>query len=99
MHKMEIDDDFDHNLERLYSHFHQRVDTITLYAAEVVRICSAALDASNIRHAPITSRIKSWESAKGTIARRHEERNLRRRLRDAVETQGRRWRTTCVNLG
>lgn len=81
---MEIDDGLNHSLERLYSHFHQNVDTMTFYTAEVVRIYSAALDASNIRHAPITSQIKSWESAKRTISRQHEERNQRTRLPDAL---------------
>jgi ppGpp synthetase/RelA/SpoT-type nucleotidyltranferase len=97
--KMETNEEFDYNLERLYSHFHKKIDTMTLYTREVVRICSGALDASNIRHSPITFRIKSWESAKGTIARRNQERVLRGRLRDAVEAQGRRWEDYSHEFG
>jgi hypothetical protein len=96
---METNEEFDYNLERLYSHFHKKIDTMTLYTREVVRICSGALDASNIRHSPITFRIKSWESAKGTIARRNQERVLRGRLRDAVEAQGRRWEDYSHEFG
>lgn len=83
----EIDD----NLERLHSLFHLKADTMMLYTKEVGNICSAALDASNIRHPPIMSRIKSWESAKGSLYRRHQERLVRRRLHDVVKAQGRRW--------
>lgn len=73
---------------------HKKVDT-----RELMRICSTALNVSNIRHAPITLRIKSWESARGTIARRHQERDLRGRLHDAVEAQGRRWEDYSRELG
>jgi ppGpp synthetase/RelA/SpoT-type nucleotidyltranferase len=88
-----------YNLERLYGLFRKRLDTMTLYTREVVRICSTALNASNIQHSPITSRIKSWESAKGSIVRRHRERHLRGRLRDVVETQGRLWEDYCRESG
>jgi ppGpp synthetase/RelA/SpoT-type nucleotidyltranferase len=83
----EIDD----NLEGLHGLFHLKIDTMVLYTKEVESICSGALNASNIRHPPITSRIKSWESAKGSIYRRHQERLVRSRLYDAVKAQGRRW--------
>ncbi|PLB49771.1 hypothetical protein P170DRAFT_510241 [Aspergillus steynii IBT 23096] len=77
--------------EDLHSLFHLKADTMLLYTNEVRRICSEALTASNIRHPPITSRIKSWESAKGSIGRRNRERALRGRLREAVEAQDRKW--------
>ena len=60
-----------------------------LYTNKVQETCSEALSASNIRHPPITSRIKSWESAKESIARRNQERILGGRLREVVEARGR----------
>lgn len=83
--------EFNDNIDGLYSLFHDKTDTVTLYTKKVEEICSEALVDSNIRHPPITSRIKSWESAKGSISRRVQERLVRRDLRQAVEAQGRSW--------
>lgn len=79
------------NWDSFHNTFHLRADTVTLYTEEVQDRCSRALSASNIRHPPITARIKSWESARGSISRRNRERVIRRRIRDLVESQGRRW--------
>lgn len=79
------------NWKPFHNHFHLRVDTAISYTKEVQKLCFDALKASNIRFPPITSRIKSWESAKGSISRRNLKRFIRRRIRDLVESQGRRW--------
>ena len=83
--------EFNDNVEALYGLFHDKIDIVTLYTKKVDEICCEALVDSNIRHPPITSRIKSWESAKGSISRRVQERLVRRDLRQAVEAQGRLW--------
>ncbi|EED23181.1 hypothetical protein TSTA_066310 [Talaromyces stipitatus ATCC 10500] len=79
------------NWELFHNHFHLRVDTARAYTEEVRKLCSNALEASNIHFPPITSRIKSWQSAKGSVSRRNRERVIRRHIRDLVESQGRRW--------
>ncbi|RAO64704.1 uncharacterized protein BHQ10_000716 [Talaromyces amestolkiae] len=77
------------NWEPFLKLFRLREETVANYTQEVQNRCSKALSASNIRHPPITSRIKSWESAKGSISRRNRER-VRRRMRDLKESRDRR---------
>lgn len=96
---MEPNLEFNGHLEKLYSLFHSRADTITLYIKEVEKICTDALAASNIRHTPIASRVKSWKSAKGSLRRRYDERLIHQSLRKAVEAKGRTWESYCLETG
>ncbi|KAJ5170291.1 uncharacterized protein N7500_003074 [Penicillium coprophilum] len=96
---MEDTQDTIDDLEWLRRAFSARTDTMTLFTTEVQKICSAALDASNIRHAPITSRVKSWESAHGSLLRRQHERILIQRLKSLVESKGRRWEEYARETG
>ncbi|KAJ9269114.1 hypothetical protein DTO212C5_4797 [Paecilomyces variotii] len=93
------DQELEERLSNIYDVFQSKVDTLLRYTNEVLRICSVSLAASNIRHVPITKRIKSWESAKGSIRRQHHEMILRRRLRVAVERTGRVWEEYCREMG
>ncbi|RAH47401.1 uncharacterized protein BO95DRAFT_359195, partial [Aspergillus brunneoviolaceus CBS 621.78] len=93
------EDGFEERLSNMYDAFQAKVDTLMRYTDEVLEVCAASLAASNIRHTPITKRIKSWESAKGSIRRQHHEMVLWRRLRAAVEAKGRRWEEYCREIG
>lgn len=77
--------------ESLQKSYHDKTDKMENFTKEVQKICTAALGAANIRHPPITSRIKSWESTKGSLHRRNHETFQRRRLRYLVESKGREW--------
>lgn len=96
---MESNQEFNSHLEKLYSLFHSRADTITLYIKEVEKICTDALAASNVRHTPIASRVKSWKSARGSLSRRYDERLIHQNLRKAVEEKGRTWESYCLETG
>ncbi|CAI7628998.1 unnamed protein product [Penicillium pancosmium] len=93
------DQDIEEKLSNMYNAFQSKVDTMLRYTNEVLQICSASLAASNVRHIPITKRIKSWDSAKGSIRRQHHEHVLQRRLRRAVEARGRQWEDYCHEMG
>ncbi|KAI5921097.1 hypothetical protein F4810DRAFT_712916 [Camillea tinctor] len=67
---------FQHALRDFNRLFLEKKDAVQSCTAEVVKICNAALNGTNIRHTPIISRIKSWDSAKGSIMRRQQERLL-----------------------
>ncbi|KAI0598457.1 hypothetical protein F4775DRAFT_185343 [Biscogniauxia sp. FL1348] len=82
-----VEDQFQHNLRDFQELFHLKQDAIHTYTAEVVKICNAALTTENIRHTPITSRVKSWESAKGSIMRRQRERLFWQRICSQVTTE------------
>ncbi|KAI0402835.1 hypothetical protein F4802DRAFT_334725 [Xylaria palmicola] len=58
---------FGFTLERLHDWHSRTHDTIQLYTDRVRQICVGSLDAARIRHAPITSRIKAWASAREKI--------------------------------
>ncbi|EMR62789.1 hypothetical protein UCREL1_10253 [Eutypa lata UCREL1] len=91
--------ELEENLTKLHELFQSKVDTLKLCTEKVVNICSESLTASNIRHSPITHRIKKWDSAKGSIRRRHQERIVRARLRDAVGDRNRKWLDYCYESG
>ncbi|KAI0020003.1 hypothetical protein F4780DRAFT_395238 [Xylariomycetidae sp. FL0641] len=56
--------------EEVHAVYLSRHDTTELYTKQVVERCKTALAGANIRHTPITSRIKAWDSAQGSIERR-----------------------------
>ncbi|KAI1492681.1 hypothetical protein F5X96DRAFT_344062 [Biscogniauxia mediterranea] len=91
------EDQFQHNLQDFHELFHLKQDAIHNYTAEVVKICNAALNTENIRHTPITSRVKSWESAKGSIMRRQKERLFWQRICSQVTTVEPVWVDYCRN--
>ncbi|TRX89708.1 hypothetical protein FHL15_009458 [Xylaria flabelliformis] len=59
--------DVDTTLEALHQWHSEKHDTIQLYTTEVQRICISSLRAAQIRHSPITYRIKTWDSAREKI--------------------------------
>lgn len=83
----------------IHTYFHSRVGTVTLYTRKVEEIFSAALNASNIRHPPIASRIKSWKSAKQSIIRRNRESGIRLHIRRIVEVRGECWKDYAREAG
>jgi ppGpp synthetase/RelA/SpoT-type nucleotidyltranferase len=92
------DAEFEQNLKNLSRMFQDRQDTMVRYTENVVNTCDASLKAGNVRHTPITWRIKKWESAEGSIRRRQQERVTRRLLRNAVEKH-RSWQQYCRDSG
>ncbi|KAF7898473.1 hypothetical protein EAF00_004919 [Botryotinia globosa] len=93
------EDRFQRHLEIVRVLFDSKLDTMEAYTTEVIDICNKALTSGNIRHPPITHRIKKWVSAEGTLRRRQKERIARQRLRDVVETKGWSWPQWCRILG
>ncbi|KAI1496089.1 hypothetical protein F5X99DRAFT_401374 [Biscogniauxia marginata] len=89
------EDEFQHHLRDFHELFHLQQDTVRFYTAEVVKICNAALSAANIRHIPITSRIKSWESARGSAMRRQQERLFWQRVYPRATTVEPAWVEYC----
>ncbi|KAI0861191.1 hypothetical protein F4860DRAFT_181019 [Xylaria cubensis] len=59
--------DVDTTLEALHQWYSEKHDTIQLYTTEVQKICISSLRAKQIRHSPITYRIKTWDSAREKI--------------------------------
>lgn len=90
---------FEYHLETVRILFDNKLDTMEAYTAKVIDICNKALTSGNIRHPPITNRIKKWESAEGTLRRRQKERIARQRLRTVVESKGWNWPDWCRILG
>ncbi|KAF3021439.1 hypothetical protein E8E14_006348 [Neopestalotiopsis sp. 37M] len=92
-------DDHGDNFEALLKEFQQsfetKQDSMELVTAKVVQICNTALGAAGIRHTAISSRMKTWKSAEGSIRRKRDERALRQKLRSAVESQNQGWLTYC----
>ncbi|TGO85417.1 hypothetical protein BPOR_0397g00010 [Botrytis porri] len=93
------EDRFKHHLETVRFLFDSKLDTMEAYTTKVIDICNKALTSGNIRHPPITHRIKKWESAEGTLRRRHKERIARQRLRFVVQSKGWSWPDWCRILG
>ncbi|KAJ6100380.1 hypothetical protein N7499_000010 [Penicillium canescens] len=89
------DPNFEKTISDLRRLFLLKRDTLELYTQQVVGICSASLAGSNIRHIPMTSRVKSWDSAEGSIRRRQKERVLRRQLCDFITKKGWEWKNYC----
>lgn len=98
---MESTPEFDKTLGQVKELFLKKIDAVTNYTAKVQKICSTALAASLpvIRHTPITSRIKSWKSAQGSIRRRHAEYLQTKRLREHVERCGQVWDDYSQEMG
>ncbi|KAF5873005.1 uncharacterized protein Bfra_008282 [Botrytis fragariae] len=88
-----------HHLETVRYLFDGKLDTMEAYTAKVIDVCNKALTSGNIRHPPITHRIKKWESAEGTLRRRQKERIARQRLRTVVQSKGWSWPDWCRILG
>ncbi|KAI1749610.1 hypothetical protein F4782DRAFT_295915 [Xylaria castorea] len=66
--------DFEKTLKALHQWHSEKHDTIQLYTTEVQKICTSSLLAAQIRHSPITHRIKTWDSAKEKIQQQKLER-------------------------
>lgn len=98
-----VEDDDDVNFENMMNDFlqkfHMKQDSMELFTKKVVDICNKTLSAEGIRHAAISSRIKTSSSAEGSIRRKRHERTLRRRLRAAVETREESWDKYCARNG
>ncbi|TGO51820.1 hypothetical protein BOTNAR_0343g00010 [Botryotinia narcissicola] len=90
---------FQRHLESVRILFDSKLDTMESYTTKVIDICSKALTSGNIRHPPITHRIKKWESAEGTLRRRQKERMARQHLRTVVQSKGWSWSDWCRILG
>ncbi|KAK6607714.1 hypothetical protein H4I96_03949 [Botrytis cinerea] len=90
---------FQNHLETVRFLFDSKLDTMEAYTTKVIDICNKALTSGNIRHPPITHRIKKWESAEGTLRRRQRERIARQRLRTVVQSKGWSWPDWCRILG
>ncbi|TGO39399.1 hypothetical protein BHYA_0055g00010 [Botrytis hyacinthi] len=93
------EDRFQHDLEAVRFLFESKLDTMEAYTTKVIDICNKALTSGNIRHPPITHRIKKWESAEGTLRRRQKERIARQRLQSVVQSKGWIWPDWCRILG
>lgn len=95
------DDDWklEKGLAQLHKVFQAKVDTLKFCTEKVVEIRSESLTASNVRHSPVTHRVKTWNSAKDSIRRRHQERVLRTGLRDIVVGRNRQWSDYCHESG
>ncbi|KAJ6007698.1 hypothetical protein N7540_011674 [Penicillium herquei] len=96
---MESTQKFDDSLKQFAEYFHRKTETVKNYTNKVEEVCSNALAPSNIRHLPITSRIKSWESAKASLYRRRQEHLVYKRLRDLVEAKNQTWSQYCLETG
>ncbi|KAI1638758.1 hypothetical protein F4809DRAFT_659316 [Biscogniauxia mediterranea] len=93
------EDQFQHNLRQFHEIFYLKQDSVQYYTAEVVKICNAALSAALIRHIPITSRVKKWESAKDSIKRHQNTRLLWERVRSHANTTEKDWISYCRRRG
>ncbi|KAJ5626847.1 hypothetical protein N7528_004274 [Penicillium herquei] len=96
---MESTRKFDESLQHFAKDFHRKAVIVKCYTKKAEEVCSNALAPSNIRHLPITSRIKSWESAKASLYRRRQEHLVYRRLRDLVEAKNQTWSQYCLETG
>lgn len=94
-----LEDRFQHDLETVRFLFDNKLDTMEAYTAQVIDICNKALTSGNIRHPPITHRIKTWKSAEATLRRRQKERIARQHLRTVVQSKGWSWAVWCQILG
>jgi len=61
---------YEDTIKQFFGYYSGKHDTIQLYTDRVRQICVDSLEEAHIRHAPITSRIKTWESADGKIRRK-----------------------------
>jgi ppGpp synthetase/RelA/SpoT-type nucleotidyltranferase len=61
---------YENTIKQFFGYYSGKHDTIQLYTDRVRQICVDSLEEAHIRHAPITSRIKTWESADGKIRRK-----------------------------
>ena len=93
--ELDNDERFEELLAEFEGLFLSKKDTMNACTGMVVKICSDSLTASNIRHPPITHRVKMWESARDSIVRKQKERAMRARLRAEVVSQGRNWEEYC----
>ncbi|KAI9641915.1 hypothetical protein NHQ30_009783 [Ciborinia camelliae] len=93
------ENNFQAHLEIARILFDGKLDTMEAYITNVIDICKRALVSGNVRHPPITHRIKEWESAAGTLRRRQQERIARQRLKAVVESKGWNWADWCRVLG
>lgn len=85
------DEKFQHDLKELHDKFIAKIDTIEHCRNVAEEICKSSLKAYNIDHTPVVCRTKKWESAKGSILRRNEERKLRQQLKNEVLSRHQRW--------
>ncbi|KAF7514677.1 hypothetical protein G7054_g15107 [Neopestalotiopsis clavispora] len=88
-------DTFEAMLSDFQREFQIKQDSMELVTSKVGEICEAALGAAGVRHTTISSRIKSWKSAEGSIRRKRHERAMRRQLRATVESRKQDWDTYC----
>lgn len=91
------DDVFESILKDFETLFQNKQDSMDVYTAKVVQMCNQALNAADIRHTAIASRVKTWKSAEGSMRRKKLERSLRQQLRDAVESMGLKWDIYCAH--
>ncbi|KAI0549635.1 hypothetical protein F4679DRAFT_259886 [Xylaria curta] len=80
--------DFDDTLEALHQWYSEKHDTIQLYTTEVQKICTSSLQAAQIRHSPITHRIKTWDSAKEKIKQQKLENPPLDKMKDCLHDFG-----------
>ena len=97
--KSDNDEEFEKFLLGSKGLFLSKKDTMHACTKVVVKICSDSLTASNIRHPPITHRVKTWESTRTSIERRQSERTTRANLRAEFLGQGKRWDDYCRMSG